>query len=68
MEADRNTEMFMKKVDEVLRLIPSRGSVKKENISKIRAQLLDILKSADAGDRDIQELTLVEKPAQRKHR
>ena len=41
-----DTASIMKKVDDILRLIPVRGGVKKDNVSSIRAQLLDLLKSS----------------------
>ncbi len=41
-----DTASIMKKVDDILRLIPARGGVKKDNVSSIRAQLLDLLRSS----------------------
>ena len=41
-----DTAVIMKKVDDILRLIPARGGVKKDSVSSIRAQLLDLLKSS----------------------
>ena len=41
-----NTASIMKKVDDILRPIPARGGVKKDNVSSIRAQLLDLLRSS----------------------